>query len=105
MPSRCGAARSNRQINCSWVEVPKTAAPSEIQPELDETEQHEAEERTAVSAKVVHEAVRLSGVEEIHRPASALAWSGLAAGLSMGFHWWARDCCALPCPTLPGGRS
>jgi formate/nitrite transporter FocA (FNT family) len=44
-----------------------------------------AEERTFVSAKVVHEAVRLSGLEELERPANALAWFGLAAGLSAGF--------------------
>src|SRR5918912_1379486 len=45
----------------------------------------EAEERTAVPAKVVHEAIRAEGEEELRRPSSALAWSGLAAGLSMGF--------------------
>jgi formate/nitrite transporter FocA (FNT family) len=34
---------------------------------------------------VVHETVRYDGEEELHRPVSALAWSGLAAGMSMGF--------------------
>ncbi len=56
-----------------------------ITPELTEKQQEEAEERTAVSAIVVHEAIRHDGEEELSRPASALAWSGLAAGLSMGF--------------------
>jgi formate/nitrite transporter FocA (FNT family) len=54
-------------------------------PELTEEEREEARERTSVSAPVVHEAIRRDGEEELRRPASALAWSGLAAGLSMGF--------------------
>ena len=54
-------------------------------PELTEKQQQEVEERTSVSAVIVHEAVRYDGEEELKRPASALAWSGLAAGLSMGF--------------------
>ncbi len=55
------------------------------QPELTEKQKQEAEDRTSVSAVVVHEAVRLDGDEELNRSASALAWSGLAAGMSMGF--------------------
>jgi formate-nitrite transporter family protein len=55
------------------------------QPELTEKQKQEAEDRTSVSAVVVHEAVRLDGDEELNRSPSALAWSGLAAGMSMGF--------------------
>jgi formate/nitrite transporter FocA (FNT family) len=54
-------------------------------PELTEKQQQEAEDRTSVSAVVVHEAIRYDGEEELNRPTSALAWSGLAAGMSMGF--------------------
>ena len=54
-------------------------------PELTEQQQQEVADRTSVSAVVVHEAVRSDGEEELDRPASALAWSGLAAGMSMGF--------------------
>jgi formate/nitrite transporter FocA (FNT family) len=54
-------------------------------PDLTDEEKREAKERTSVSAPVVHEAIRRDGEEELRRPASALAWSGLAAGLSMGF--------------------
>jgi len=54
-------------------------------PELTEQQRQEAEERTSVSAVVVHETVRYDGEEELKRSASALAWSGLAAGMSMGF--------------------
>lgn len=56
-----------------------------VAPELTEKQQQEAEERAPISALVVHEAVRHDGEEELIRPVSALAWSGLAAGMSMGF--------------------
>ncbi|HEU4620322.1 MAG TPA: formate/nitrite transporter family protein [Gammaproteobacteria bacterium] len=45
----------------------------------------QARERQIISARIVHEAVRKEGEEELARPASALAWSGFAAGLAMGF--------------------
>jgi formate-nitrite transporter family protein len=47
--------------------------------------QETVQERTAISAQVVYEAIRAEGEEELRRPTSALAFSGLAAGLSMGF--------------------
>ncbi len=52
---------------------------------LSEEEQREAETRSALRAVVVHEAIRIEGDVELARSTSALAWSGLAAGLSMGF--------------------
>ncbi|MDQ6824678.1 MAG: formate/nitrite transporter family protein [Candidatus Eremiobacteraeota bacterium] len=45
----------------------------------------EADERSAPSAHVVYEAIRLEGEEELERRVSSLAWSAFAAGLSMGF--------------------
>jgi formate/nitrite transporter FocA (FNT family) len=48
-------------------------------------EEQEIEERTAPHARVVYEAIRQEGRDELERPASALFWSALAAGLSMGF--------------------
>jgi formate-nitrite transporter family protein len=53
--------------------------------ELSEGEQGEAEERKHPRAQVLYEAIRLEGEHELERPSAALAWSGLAAGLSMGF--------------------
>ena len=53
-----------------------------------EHQQHvdsEAEEKSAPSAHVVYEAIRIEGRHELERQSSSLAWSGLAAGLSMGF--------------------
>jgi formate/nitrite transporter FocA (FNT family) len=48
-------------------------------------ERRQIEQRTAPTGKVVHEAIRREGESELGRTASSLAWSGLAAGLSMGF--------------------
>lgn len=53
--------------------------------ELTESEKRIAEERTALRAAVIHEAIRTEGEAELLRPASALMWSRMAAGLSMGF--------------------
>jgi len=53
--------------------------------DLSERELQEAEARSAVSATVVHEAIRREGESELQRSSRALFWSGLAAGLSMGF--------------------
>jgi formate/nitrite transporter FocA (FNT family) len=55
------------------------------QPELSEQEQEEVEWRSAPRTEVVYEAIREEGENELSRSSSALAWDGLAAGLSMGF--------------------
>ena len=60
-------------------------APHPRAPALESGHQAEVQERAALPASVVHEAIRKEGEEELKRPSSALLWSGLAAGLSMGF--------------------
>jgi formate/nitrite transporter FocA (FNT family) len=50
---------------------------------LNEREENDVFQRIRPSAAVIHEVIRLEG--ELRRSTSALAWSGLAAGLSMGF--------------------
>lgn len=52
---------------------------------LDSREAKEIEERAAIGVSIVYEAIRREGEEELRRSSAALAWSGLAAGLSMGF--------------------
>ena len=54
-------------------------------PELSTSENEEVQARTTISAVVVHESVREEGIRELKRSSLALGWSGLAAGLSMGF--------------------
>lgn len=50
-----------------------------------EGEQQEVEDRAAPSGRVVYKAILKEGEGELERASSALFWSGLAAGLSMGF--------------------
>src|SRR5437868_6135333 len=50
-----------------------------------EVEEQEIEDRAAPSGKIVYKAILKEGEEELERSSSALFWSGLAAGLSMGF--------------------
>jgi formate/nitrite transporter FocA (FNT family) len=59
-------------------------------PPLSGRQMREAENRTSVKASVVHETIRRDGEEELQRPLPALAFSGLAAGLSMGFSFVAE---------------
>lgn len=53
--------------------------------DLSPAEEREVAERTSVRAQVVFESVRREGEVEINRSPVALAFSALAAGLSMGF--------------------
>ena len=54
-------------------------------PELSGRERRDAERRSSPRTEVVYEAVREEGETELARTPSALAWDGLAAGLTMGF--------------------
>jgi formate/nitrite transporter FocA (FNT family) len=70
-------------------------------PDLSQEERDDARGRTSVTAYVVHEAIRLDGEEELRRSSSALAWSGLAAGLSMGFSLVAEGVLRAALPDVP----
>ncbi|HZU27962.1 MAG TPA: formate/nitrite transporter family protein [Bryobacteraceae bacterium] len=63
--------------------------PGEITADSEEAQkpeiQKEIEKHTNVRVQVVHAAVVRNGERELCRSTSALAWSGLAAGFSMGF--------------------
>lgn len=74
--------RRNKQSNADEEELSESRARDL---DLSDFEQKEIKERGRARAIVIHEAVRIEGEHELRRPASALAWSGLAAGLSMGF--------------------
>lgn len=66
---------------------------------LDEHEREQADEHASIPALVIHEVLRKQGEEELTRPVGALAWSGLAAGMSMGFSFLSL---ALMRSALPG---
>ena len=71
---------------------------------LSEAEEHEAEERKHPRAQVLYETIRREGEYELDRPASALAWSGFAAGLSMGFSLLAQGLLRAYLPEAPWAR-
>jgi formate/nitrite transporter FocA (FNT family) len=54
-------------------------------PPLNRAELKQVEERVAIGAHIVHETIKREGEDEFKRSSLALGWSGLAAGLSMGF--------------------
>jgi formate/nitrite transporter FocA (FNT family) len=54
-------------------------------PDLDDDEKKKARDEESLNASVTYEVVRREGEKELQRSPQALAWSGLAAGLSMGF--------------------
>jgi formate/nitrite transporter FocA (FNT family) len=64
-------------------------------------EQKQVEERIAIGAHVVYETIRREGEDELRRPAAALAWSALAAGLSMGFSFIAEALLQSYLPDAP----
>jgi formate/nitrite transporter FocA (FNT family) len=70
-------------------------------PHLDEEEQDQAAAHSALRALVIHEIVREEGEVELKRSASALAWSGLAAGLSIGFSFVAQSLLRAGLPDAP----
>ena len=61
------------------------AEAGENSPHLDATERRQAAKGAPLGPIVIHEIVRDQGEEELERPSGSLAWSGFAAGASMGF--------------------
>jgi len=57
---------------------------------LSGEEHDKVEDNSPPRAAVLHEIIRRNGREELARGTAALAWSSLAAGLSMGFSFLAR---------------
>jgi formate/nitrite transporter FocA (FNT family) len=68
---------------------------------LSDREIEEADDRSSTTAKVVHEAIRLEGTEELERPSSSVWWSGLAAGLTMGCSMVAQGILNARLPEAP----
>src|SRR6476646_10513331 len=68
---------------------------------LSDREIEEASERSSTTAKVVHEAIRLEGTEELERPSMSVWWSGIAAGLTMGCSMLAHGILQTHLPDAP----
>ncbi len=63
--------------------------------------QDSVDERKSPSGKIVYGAVLAEAREELDRPSSGLLWSGLAAGLSMGFSGLAMALLRAHLPDAP----
>ncbi|HZP32591.1 MAG TPA: formate/nitrite transporter family protein [Candidatus Acidoferrales bacterium] len=61
-------------------------------------EEEQIEQRSPIGAHIIYEAIRREGDDELSRSSAALAWSGLAAGLSMGFSLLAEALLAAHLP-------
>ncbi len=93
--------------SCARSKMPNLKKSSKLElaasegPITTRTEQKQVEERTAIGANIVYEAIRREGEDELNRPPSALAWSALAAGLSMGFSFIAEGLLMAHLPDTP----
>ena len=68
---------------------------------MAQSESQEIHERSSPTGAIVYHAVKKEGEEELDRTTSSLAWSGLAAGLSMGFSFAAEGLLRSALPDTP----
>jgi formate/nitrite transporter FocA (FNT family) len=78
-----------------------TAAAGANSPHLNESEQRQAATQTSPRALILHEIVREDGEAALTRTPGALALSGLAGGLSMGFSFLAQSLIRADLPNQP----
>src|SRR4051812_22199374 len=64
-------------------------------------EEKESLHRSSPSARVIYKAVLEEGEDELGRPTAGLVWSGLAAGLAMGFSMLAMGVLRHAIPDTP----
>lgn len=64
---------------------PEVARADSASPHFEEEERAKAAAHAPLRPRLIHEIIREEGEAELRRPVGALAWSGLASGLSMGF--------------------
>jgi formate-nitrite transporter family protein len=77
------------------------ATAGESSPHLDQKERRQAAAGAPMGALVIHEIVRDQGEDELERSAGGLAWSGVAAGLSIGFSFLAQATLQARLPDAP----
>lgn len=68
---------------------------------LTDTELREIERRLSLRPLAIYELVRQEGEDELTRPVSSLWWSGLAAGLSIGFSVFTQAALRAYLPDMP----
>lgn len=87
-PSGSGRAKARKKPSRAdeQQQAKKDDDPSgEVGEGLSQEEAEDVEERRHLRAVVVHEIIRAEGEAELRRSLAALWWSGLAAGLAIGF--------------------
>jgi formate-nitrite transporter family protein len=77
------------------------AEAGETSPHLDQRQQRQAAAGAPMGALVIHEIVRDQGEDELERSFSGLAWSGIAAGLSIGFSFLVQATLQAHLPDTP----
>src|SRR4051794_27991936 len=77
------------------------SAAGEYSPHLDRREQRQAAAAKPVGPLVIHEIVREQGEAELERSFSGLAWSGFAAGASIGFSFVVQATLMAGLPETP----
>jgi formate/nitrite transporter FocA (FNT family) len=77
------------------------AEAGETSPHLDQKERRQAAAGAPMGALVIHEIVRDQGEEELERSFGGLAWSGIAAGLSIGFSFLVQAVLQARLPDTP----
>lgn len=79
----------------------ETVAAGADSPHLDHAERHQAARHSGLRPLVIHEIVREEGEDELVRSNAALALSGFAAGLSMGFSFLTEALLRAGLPDAP----
>ena len=77
------------------------AETGESSPHLDRREQRQAAAGAPIGALVIHEIIRAQGEDELKRSFNGLAWSGIAAGLSIGFSFLTQATLQAHLPDRP----
>ena len=69
--------------------------------QTEQEDLRQAKKRLSPGAAVVYETIRCEGEDELERSSAGLSWSGLAAGLSMGFSFLAETLLHARLPDAP----
>ncbi|MCK5934422.1 MAG: formate/nitrite transporter family protein [Fulvimarina manganoxydans] len=96
--ARKGEAKGNQRHHASNVTEHRIEHEGST---LTRSELEEVDHRMKLRPLAVYEIVRQEGEDELTRPNRSLLWSGLAAGLSIGFSVWTQAALRAYLPDAP----
>ncbi|MEE2949982.1 Formate/nitrite transporter FocA, FNT family [Fulvimarina manganoxydans] len=96
--ARKGEAKGNQRLHASNVTEHRIEHEGST---LTRSELEEVDHRMKLRPLAVYEIVRQEGEDELTRPNRSLLWSGLAAGLSIGFSVWTQAALRAYLPDAP----